>query len=82
MQVDDSRVQALIANIASAYEDPAEVVQYYNSNKELLQGMRNVALEEQAIDLVLAQAKVTEQTAKFDEIHESTSCQLRLTLLS
>lgn len=68
MQVDDSRVQALIANIASAYEDPAEVVQYYNSNKELLQGMRNVALEEQAIDLVLAQAKVTEQAAKFDEI--------------
>ncbi len=68
LQVDDSRVQALIATIASAYEDPQEVVQYYNSNKELLQGMRNVALEEQAIDLVLAQAKVTEQAAKFDEI--------------
>jgi len=68
LQVDDNRVQALIATIASAYEDPAEVVQYYNSNKELLQGMRNVALEEQAIDLVLAQAKVTEQAAKFNEI--------------
>ena len=68
LQVDDSRVQALIATIASAYEDPTEVVQYYNSNKELLQGMRNVALEEQAIDLVLAQAKVTEQAAKFNEI--------------
>ncbi len=68
LQVDDSRVQALIETIASAYEDPAEVVAYYNSNKELLQGMRNVALEEQAIDLVLAKAKVTEQVAKFDEI--------------
>ena len=68
LQVDDSRVQSLIATVASAYEDPAEVVQYYNSNKELLQGMRNLALEEQAIDLVLAQAKVTEQAAKFDEI--------------
>ncbi len=39
--------------------------------------MRNVALEEQAIDLVLAKAKVTEQKAKFDEDHESTSCKLR-----
>ncbi|MDZ7869994.1 MAG: trigger factor [Rheinheimera sp.] len=68
LQVDDSRVQALIETVASAYEDPKEVVQYYNSNKELLQGMRNVALEEQAIDLVLAKAKVTEQAAKFDEI--------------
>ncbi|HAT41447.1 MAG TPA: trigger factor [Rheinheimera sp.] len=68
LQVDDARVQALIETIASAYEDPAEVVAYYNSNKELLQGMRNVALEEQAIDAVLAKAKVTEQAAKFDEI--------------
>jgi len=68
LQVDDARVQELITTIASAYEDPAEVVAYYNSNKELLQGMRNVALEEQAIDAVLAKAKVTEQAAKFDEI--------------
>jgi trigger factor len=68
LQVEDARVQALIETVASAYEDPQEVIQYYNSNKELLQGMRNVALEEQAIDLVLAKAKVTEQKAKFDEI--------------
>lgn len=68
LQVEDARVQSLIETVASAYEDPQEVVQYYNSNKELLQGMRNVALEEQAIDLVLAKAKVTEEKAKFDEI--------------
>ncbi len=68
LQVEDARVQSLIETVASAYEDPQEVIQYYNSNKELLQGMRNVALEEQAIDLVLAKAKVTEEKAKFDEI--------------
>lgn len=68
LQVEEARVQSLIETVASAYEDPQEVIQYYNSNKELLQGMRNVALEEQAIDLVLAKAKVTEQKAKFDEI--------------
>lgn len=68
LQVEDARVQALIETVASAYEDPQEVIQYYNTNKELLQGMRNVALEEQAIDFVLTQAKVTEQKAKFDEI--------------
>lgn len=68
LQVEDARVQSLIETVASAYEDPQEVIQYYNSNKELLQGMRNVALEEQAIDLVLTKAKVTEEKAKFDEI--------------
>ncbi|MDX1390805.1 MAG: trigger factor, partial [Rheinheimera sp.] len=68
LKVDDSKVQALIETVASAYEDPQEVVQYYNSNKELLQSMRNVALEEQAIDVILASAKVTEQKAAFDEI--------------
>jgi trigger factor len=68
LQVEDARVQSLIETVASAYEDPQEVIQYYNSNKELLQGMRNVALEEQAIDLVLTKAKVTEEKARFDEI--------------
>lgn len=68
LQVEDARVQSLIETVASAYEDPQEVIQYYNGNKELLQGMRNVALEEQAIDLVLTKAKVKEEKAKFDEI--------------
>ena len=68
LKVDDKKVQALIETVASAYEDPQEVVQYYNSNKELLQSMRNVALEEQAIEVILAGAKVTEQKAAFDEI--------------
>ena len=68
LKVDDKKVQALIETVASAYEDPQEVIQYYNSNKELLQSMRNVALEEQAIEVILATAKVTEQKAAFDEI--------------
>ncbi|MCC5450912.1 trigger factor [Rheinheimera sp. UJ51] len=68
LKVDEAKVQELIDNVASAYEDPAEVVQYYTTNKELMQSMRNVALEEQAIEVVLAAAKVTEQAAAFDEI--------------
>lgn len=68
LKVDEAKVQELIDNVASAYEDPAEVVQYYKTNKELMQSMRNVALEEQAIEVVLASANVTEQAAAFDEI--------------
>jgi trigger factor len=68
LQVEDDRVTALIENMASAYENPEEVVQYYKTNNELLQQMRNVALEEQAIDLVVENAAVSDAPASFDDI--------------
>lgn len=43
--------------MASAYEDPKEVIEFYSKNKELMDNMRNVALEEQAVEAVLAKAK-------------------------
>lgn len=68
MQVDDAKVDEIIATNASAYEDPAEVIAYYKSNNELLQQVRNVALEQQAIDFIVAQAKVKAKKASFDEL--------------
>jgi trigger factor len=68
LEVDQDRVNALIEETASAYEDPSEVVEYYKSNKELLQQIQNLALEEQAIDTILNQAKVTEVKKSFDEV--------------
>ncbi len=67
LKADDERVQSLIATMASAYEDPSEVVEYYNSNQELMQNMRNVALEEQAVEALLNSAKVTEKEVNFEE---------------
>jgi trigger factor len=68
MKVDQAKVDSLIETTASAYEDPQEVVEYYKSNKELMQQMNNVALEEQAVELLLNQAKVKEVKKAFDEI--------------
>ena len=68
LKVDNAKVEALIETAASAYEDPQEVVEYYKSNKELMQQMQNVAMEEQAVELLLAQAKVKEVKKAFDEI--------------
>lgn len=67
LKADDERVQAMIESMASAYEDPKEVIEYYNANQELMQNMRNVALEEQAIEAVLKAAKVTEKEVAFEE---------------
>ncbi|MCL1042159.1 MULTISPECIES: trigger factor [Shewanella] len=67
LKADDERVQALIASMASAYEDPKEVIEYYNNNQEMMQNMRNVALEEQAVEALLKTAKVTEKAVQFEE---------------
>ncbi|KAB2520474.1 hypothetical protein F9C29_11670, partial [Enterobacter hormaechei] len=49
-------------------EDPSEVIEFYGKNKELMDNMRNVALEEQAVEAVLAKAKVTEKETSFTEL--------------
>lgn len=68
LQVESERVEALIESMASAYEDPTEVVEYYKANEELMQQMNNVALEEQAIEWIAANAKTKEVKKAFDEI--------------
>ena len=71
LKVDEARVEAMIADIASAYEQPAEVVEYYAKNRQLTENIRTVVLEEQAVDAVLAKAKVTEKAMSFDELMQS-----------
>ncbi|NQZ91323.1 MAG: trigger factor [Moritella sp.] len=65
---DDARVQDMIASMASAYEDPAEVIAHYKDNEQALANVRNVAVEDQAIDLVLEKANVTEKEVAFEEL--------------
>jgi trigger factor len=68
LEADEAKVTQLIETAASAYEDPKEVVEYYQSNTELKQQMQNLALEEQAIEAILEKAKVNEVKKAFDEI--------------
>jgi len=58
----------MIEDIASTYQEPKEVIDYYNSNQELLAGVESAVLEDQVVDHILAGAKVTEQASAYDEI--------------
>ncbi|MGM3161315.1 trigger factor [Dickeya undicola] len=73
LKADEDRVNTLIDEIASAYEDPREVVEYYKKNKEMMNNMRNVALEEQAIETLLSKAKVVEKAVSFNELMNQTA---------
>ncbi|CAM3933697.1 trigger factor [Pseudoalteromonas byunsanensis] len=68
IKVDEAKVDELIETVASAYEDPTEVVAYYKSNEQMMQQMRNVAMEEQAVEAILAAASVSDVAKAFDEI--------------
>lgn len=68
IKADDAKVQSIIADMSSAYEDPSEVIAHYNDNPELLENVRNLAIEDQAIELILSQAKVSDKQVSFDEL--------------
>jgi len=64
----EDKVRARIDEIASTYEQPQEVVDYYYSKPELLSSVEAVVLEDQVTELVLSKAKVKDETQPYDEV--------------
>lgn len=73
LKADAKRVKAMIEEIASTYQEPAEVIEYYNSNQELLAGVESAVLEDQVVDYVLSKAKVTDVDTNYDEVIKSNA---------
>mgnify|MGYP002636236073 CR=1 FL=1 len=65
---DEEKVRARVDEIASTYEQPHEVVDYYYSKPELLSSVEAVVLEDQVTELVLSKAKVKDETQPYDEV--------------
>lgn len=68
LKPDPDQVQAQLDDLASTYEDPAQVIQYYRQNPQLMQGVEAMAVEEQLVDHVLEQARVTDLETSFDAV--------------
>ena len=67
LKPDDTRVRELIQEMASAYQEPEQVVSWYYKNEEQLNEVRSVVLEEQVVDTVLQKAKVTDTSVSYEE---------------
>ena len=67
MTPDEDQVRARIDEIASTYEQPSEVVDYYYSKPELLSSVEAVVLEDQVTEFVLSKAKVKEEAVSYEE---------------
>lgn len=68
LQVDADRVRTLIEEIAESYETPADVVNWYYGNKDQLQQVEAVVLEDQVVDHILAKAQVTDKPVSYEEL--------------
>lgn len=62
------RIKAMIEDIASTYQEPKEVIEYYNSNRELLAEVESAVLEDQVVEYILNQANATEKESTYDEV--------------
>lgn len=71
--VDGARVRKAIETIADTYEQSREVVQMYYQNQEMLSAVESSVLEEQVVDWVLDNAKVTEEPMAFKVLIEAAA---------
>lgn len=68
IEVDQARVEAFIAEAAENYEDPAEVIEHYTNDKQERAGIEAVVLEDQVVEYILSQGKVTEKTVNYQDL--------------
>ena len=67
LEADAETVRETIEDMASTYQEPEEVINYYYSNEQQLSQIQNMVLEGQIVDFVLESAKVTDKTVSYDE---------------
>jgi len=68
LKVSRESVQEKLTELAASYSDPDEVRRAYLQNAEMMRQIEAQVLEQQAIDWVLSQAKVSEKPSTFSEL--------------
>jgi trigger factor len=68
LHVKPEQVRAIVDEFSETFEDPKEVVRWYYSQPQRLAEAEALALENNVVDWVLANAKVTETPIAFDAL--------------
>lgn len=73
LRIDAGKVREAIETVANTYEQPSEVMQLYYGNQRLMEQVESSVLEEQVVDWVLENAKVTPRDMKFQDVIASAT---------
>lgn len=68
LKADPAKVREMIEKVASGYEDPSAVLNWYYSDQKNLAEVESLSLEDDVVDWVLEHANVTDKACRFDEI--------------
>jgi len=68
LQAKPEQVRAKIETFAQNYEEPAQVVSYYLSDRQRRAEIEAVVLEDNVVEHILSSAKVSEQTVPFEDL--------------
>jgi trigger factor len=66
--VDNDRVNAIVKEVASGYENPEQIVTHYYQNRQLLMQIEAMVLEEQAVAKLLEKADVEEKQVNYEDL--------------
>ena len=67
IKADADKVRAAVEEIAATYESPEEVVKWYYSNEEQLQGIESSVMEDQVFDFIIEQAEISDKQVSYQE---------------
>jgi trigger factor len=68
LQAKPEQIKAHIDELAASYEKPADVVRWYQGDRQRLAEVEAVVIENNVTDFVLGKAKVSEKTVAFDDL--------------
>ncbi len=67
IEADEAAVKARVEELASVYQDPKSVIDYYYNNQEQLGQVQSLVIEDAVVDRVLQDAQVTETKVDYYE---------------
>ena len=68
IKADEQRVRDYLETVASTYQEPSQVLRWYEKTPEALDNVRALVLEDQLVDWLLERGQVTEKASTFAEI--------------
>ena len=68
IKLDADKVRSAIEDMAKSYERPEDVINCYYSDEKRLDDVRQMVLEDQTVEWLLAQAKVADETVSFSSV--------------
>lgn len=67
LSADEDQVRSMIEELAAAYQEPQQVIDWYYKNEQQLEEVRAVVLEEQVVNKVLSEAQVTDKAVAYED---------------